>query len=234
MMPRSSWTELQAVISEFFDRWWSLRVPQYRPPVRLSLLTYSVLTLFSGCAYSPVIYRPGLVEQRDLRRPVVTVAPTIDLVLQSRRTTYHGQSAPWQFQVMSSAKVRRALHHAARDFPWLANAKEKAPDARYRLVIEATDAIRTSVLRDALAAISLFLISHRMEWSLDLNARLEDAGRTVGTYQSHAYCTIHEHLLLLPLSLKAAQITAHVREHTFRDLFLQIEHDKTDLFAAAR
>ena len=65
--------------------------------------------LLSGCAYSPVIYRPGLVEQQDLQRSAVTAAPPINLVLTTRRTTYHSQSAPWHFQVVSGGKIRRAL-----------------------------------------------------------------------------------------------------------------------------
>lgn len=197
--------------------------------VRLLLLTSSMLILFPGCAYSPVIYRPGLVEQRNLRRPTVSTAPPINLVLRTKRTTYYGWSAPWHFQVISGWKTRRALYRATEGFPWLANAKAGLANARYQLIIEATDAIRASLLRDLLTALA-FLIPQRMEWSLGLKAQLDDGGRAIGTYESYAQCTIHEHLLFLPLSFKAARITEQVRENTFRDLFLQIEQDKANAF----
>src|SRR3989338_5301382 len=190
-----------------------------------------ILTLLVGCSYSTVIHRPGFVMQRDSRQlPIGVSAPPINLVLKTQRTTYHGQSAPMHYRVISGWKARRAFDRAVKEFPFLANAKVESPGAQYSLAIEAVDAIRTSVLRDALAGLSFFLIPNRMEWSFHLKADLFERTRILGNYESEGRCTIYEHLIFLPMSLRSLRIAAQVRQDTFRDLFLQIEQDSTGEF----
>jgi hypothetical protein len=128
-------------------------------------------------------------------------------------------------------KVRHAFNQVLQEFPFLSNARSEFPNAQYRIVIEATDAIETSVFRDALTGASLFLIPNELEWTLSLSAGVYKEDILLRKYEARGQAKIHEHLFFLPVSLWSWNKPSLIRQNVFRDLFLQIEQDSAELFS---
>lgn len=202
------------------------------PAPRISLLILGTMVCVSGCAYSAPIHQPGLIGRSHIPQPPTGVAgPPIALSLSTRRTTYHGSPAPGNFRLVSGMKVRRAFNQVRHEFSFLSNARAEYPSAHYRIVMEATDAIDTSVFRDALTGASLFLIPNQLEWTLSLTAGVYEGDTLLRKYEARGQTRIHEHLFFLPVSLWSWNKPSRIRQNVFRDLFLQIEQDSAELFS---
>lgn len=157
------------------------------------------------------------------------------MALHVRRTLYDDRPSPsWFLTWQAKRAIRQALQKVLQEFPFLAKAELDDTKASYRLVIEATHARRNGEARAWLTALTLGLIPHNQELSLELEARLYRGATLVKTYQATGSHHLRINFLAILLLRQRLNVPQSTIEDTFRDLFLQIEQDAQEVFSQSQ
>jgi hypothetical protein len=187
--------------------------------------------LVSGCARARLSQEPGLLtqpRQAAARGPV----PRLSLTVHPRHLEFDSPAGAGFIKPWYKSKLRAELDAVLGEFPVLANASWDAPDAPYRLVIEATHAVRGSGMRNKIASTVHFLIPSSDTGHVELEADLFRGAQRLKSYEaSGSYKSTRHLLFLLTPWLWRTGLPAAVMRDTFRDLLLQLERDAGQLFS---
>ncbi len=188
-----------------------------------------------GCAQHRLAQEPGLVTQWDRRQPLASDAPAPDitLVLRTRYLKFGQPADPSMAKWWSKHKVREQLTDVMGEFPCLARARWDGEEAgAYRLVIEATHAIRGRKFLNALSSTSRYVIPSSSTGAIELDALVARGDALLKRYDAVGTYAIKRHaLFLLAPMWWGYRVPSATMEDTFRDLFLQLQRDASTLFA---
>ena len=189
--------------------------------------------LVTGCANTRLSHEPGLVTAWDGGSfPAMEQPPEISLILHTRYLSFGQPSDSPVGKWWSKKKVRKQLEDVMGEFPFLGEAQWDAKDTSYRLVIEATHAIRGSKFHSGLSSTTKYIIPVSEKGFVELEAWLYRDAQLLETYEAVGSYKMKRHLLFLLVPwMWGTRVPSNTMEDTFRDLFLQIQEDATALFS---
>jgi hypothetical protein len=199
--------------------------------------------LASGCSRARLSQEPGLVTSWDRQRPAASApAPIIALAVHPRHLEFDAPASAGLAKPWYKRKLRAQVEEVVGEFPFLANARWASSDdltsevpieAPYRLVVEATHAVRGSGMRNKIASTVHFVIPSSDKGYVELEADVYRGAERLKTYEATGSYKTTRHLLFLlaPWMWRTGVPQATMRD-TCRDLFLQIQRDASALFRA--
>jgi hypothetical protein len=173
------------------------------------------------------------VGEWDFTQPFfpATAPPALAITLHGRYTAFGEPSGSALNTWWSSRTVRRQILEVMREFPFLSDAQWDAPERPYRLVIEATHAVRGSKLRTGISRMSHHLIPVTEERAVELEAWVFRGEELLRRYEAIGRYKTRWHLLFLALPwMWGPRVVSRTVQETFRDLLLQIQQDAPALF----
>jgi len=203
-----------------------------RAVIGVGLLSASV----AGCAQS----RVSTAWQSPSSSPVQTPAPTLTLEIHARYLMFEEPEESHVEKWWSSQRLQSRLDTVIAEFPFLANAQpapagEAPPSTDYRLVVEATHAIRGNDTLHWLSSTTPWIIPSAQEGVIELEGRVyRGSGFTpAARYQASGQYKVKRWLLFLVMPWWWGYgVSSEVAADAFRELFWQIQRDAPRLFQA--
>lgn len=189
--------------------------------------SFNTLLVLGGCAVSPPIHTPGLVNTVvDPAENVQGVTPTIDIDFHSHQ--FFNQRPLRRGLLILAGKYdsERALKRQLRRFPFFNRAVIGSTGAPYRLQLESTQSANCYVAKAIIPAMTLYLLPFDSEYGLDLKGLLYERGRLLKTYEASTRfrISIQSWRIVIPWTW-GVSVPDRAYEDTYADLFLQIQRD---------